>query len=171
MGSGAYSWLVHEVRQMLPPTIFFILCLNLIVLTVTLLSDDHELSAVSHASACIGALLIGKAFLLADKLPLMNWLRDRPLIIGALWSSLVYFVIVFILHLAERMLSAATDSKGFLFMAKADIAGFDWSLFLVVQLWFALLLIVYSVIRAAVRSIGPARIREILLVETAASDP
>jgi hypothetical protein len=56
-------------------------------------------------------------------------------------------------------------------MAKADIAGFDWSLFLVVQLWFALLLIVYSVIRAAVRSIGPARIREILLVETAASDP
>lgn len=155
---------------MLPPTIFFILCLNLIVLTVALLSDDHELSAVSHASACIGALLVGKAFLLADKLPLVSWLKDRPLIVGALWSALIYFVIVFILHLAERLISAATDSQGFLFRAKADIAGFDWSLFLVIQLWFALLLVVYSVIRAAVRAIGPARIREVLLVHPPAPD-
>ena len=70
MGNRAISWLGHEARQMLPPTIFFLVWLNLIVLTVALLSDEHELSAISHLSACVGALLIGKAFLLADKLPL-----------------------------------------------------------------------------------------------------
>lgn len=155
---------------MLPPTIFFILCLNLIVLTVALLSDDHELSAVSHASACVGALLIGKAFLLADRLPLMRRYSNRPLIVGALWSALIYLVIVSILHLAERIISAATDSRGLLFTAKADIASFDWPLFLVVQLWIALLLVIYSVIRAAVRAIGLSRVRDVLLVEPAVEE-
>ena len=121
MGNRVISWLAHEVRHMLPPTIFFLVSLNLIVLTVALLSDDHELSAVSHISACVGALLIGKAFLLADKLPVMRQHINRPLIYGALWSALVYFMMILALHLAERLISAATNSQGFLFRTKAEM--------------------------------------------------
>ena len=165
MGNRVISWLAHEVRHMLPPTIFFLVSLNLIVLTVALLSDDHELSAVSHISACVGALLIGKAFLLADKLPVMRQHINRPLIYGALWSALVYFMMILVLHLAERLISAATNSQGFLFRTKAEIASFDWSLFLVVQMWLALLLIIYAVAGAIVRAIGPMRIQEIFLAK------
>lgn len=170
MRNRAISWLAHEVQQMLPPTVFFLVSLNLIVLTVALLSEDHELSAVSHISACVGALLIGKAFLLADKLPFMHRHINRPLIVGALWSALIYFLMILVLHLAERMISAATNSQGFLFRAKADIASFDWSMFLVVQLWVALLLIVYTVVRVTVRAIGPMRIRDLLFDKHSAPD-
>jgi hypothetical protein len=163
MGNRMIPWLAHEAQQMLPPTIFFLIWLNLIVLTVALLSDDHQLSAISHSSACVGALLIGKAFLLADKLPFMDRHVDRPLIHRALWSALIYFAMILALHLAERLISAATNSQGFLFRAKADIASFEWSLFLVVQLWLAVLLIIYSIVRMTVREIGPARVRDVLL--------
>jgi len=57
-----------------------------------------------------------------------------------------------------------------LFTAKADIASFDWPLFLVVQLWIALLLVIYSVVRAAVRAIGLSRVRDVLLVEPAVEE-
>jgi hypothetical protein len=42
-----------------------------------------------------------------------------------------FFLIVLILHLAERFIPAVTDSQGFLFRAKTDIGSFDLPLFLV----------------------------------------
>ncbi|GGH21124.1 hypothetical protein [Cribrihabitans marinus] len=155
---------------MLAPTLFFFVCFNLIVLTVALLSDDHELSAVSHISATIGALLVGKAFLLADRLPFTNRFIGHPLIYGALWSALIYFAMTIVLHLAERLLSAATGSRGFLFTAKADVATIDWPMFLVVQLWLALLLVVFAISRAATNAIGPRNIRRIFLSKPGTDD-
>lgn len=152
----------HEVRQMLPPTLFFVVWLNLLVVTVAVLSDDHELSAVSHVSAIVAALLIGKAFLLAEKLPITRVRPGRPLIHTALWSALVYLLIALALHLVERLISAATDSRGFLYRAKADVLEFDWPMFVVVSVWLTLLLVVYAVGHALITAIGPKRIREAL---------
>jgi hypothetical protein len=163
MSKRVASFLAHEFREMLAPTLFFFVSLNLIVLTVALLSDDHQLSVVSHISATIGALLVGKAFLLADKLPLTDRYAGRPLIYGALWSASVYLAITFALHLAERLISAATGSRGFLYAAKADVASVDWGVFLVIQIWLALLLVIFAVAKVAVAAIGPEQVRRMFL--------
>ena len=148
-GSGklagkALSFLASEVREMLPPTLSCLVFFNLLVLTVALLSDGHVVSVVSHASACLGALLVGKAFLLADKFPWIERHAKKPLLVATAWSVLIYYAIATALHLAERLISAATDSRGFLFRAREDAAQFDLTLFLVIQLWLALFLFVYA---------------------------
>jgi hypothetical protein len=148
------SFLATEFKEMLPPTLYFLVTLNLLVLTVSLLSDGHVVSAICHASACIAALLVGKAFLLADKLPWMERQSKKPLISAAIWSAACYYLIATALHVAERLISAALDSRGFLFRLSEDVVAFDFTLFIVVQLWLALLLIVYSIASIAVARYG-----------------
>lgn len=92
------------------------------MLTIALLSDSHEFSFVSQIAASVAALLIGKAFLLADKLPFFHRYAGHPLIDNVLWKTALYFVVTLTLHLPERLVSAATDSRGFLYAAKADAA-------------------------------------------------
>ncbi|MFC3613939.1 hypothetical protein ACFORG_09240 [Lutimaribacter marinistellae] len=155
--------LARELREMLPPTLFFLGSLNILVLTVGILSDDHVPSTVSQVSATIGALLIGKTFLLADKIPLMAQLDRRPLLTASLSAAGLYYVIATVLHIAERLISAATDSRGFLFRAKAELAAFDLPLFLVVQLWLAFLLVVYALAARTLRRLGRENVRRHLL--------
>lgn len=160
MPNKVTAFLVNEFREMLPPTLYFLAAFNLIVLTVALLSDNHELSAISHITACIGALLVGKAFLLADKLPYFHRYANQPLVYNALWKAMLYFTVTLALHLAERLISAAMSSKGLLFVADGDVATFDWSMFAIVQLWLGLLLVLYAAAGEAIAAIGRNRIHE-----------
>jgi hypothetical protein len=157
------TFVAKELREMAAPTLYFALVLNLLVLTVALLSDDHVLSAISNASACVGALLIGKAFLLADKLTIIERKARHPVLVSAFWAAAVYYIVATMLHLAERLITAATDSRGFLFRAKEEASGFDLTLFIVVQLWLVFLLVVFSLARVLVKRIGRTRIRDYLI--------
>jgi hypothetical protein len=163
MAGQVRTFLAKDLREMAAPTLYFALVLNLLVLTVALLSDDHVLSAISHASACVGALLVGKAFLLADRLPIIERKADHPVLICALWATGVYYVVATLLHVAERLISAALDSRGFLFRAKEDAAGFDMTMFVVVQVWMLFLLAVFALGRELRKRVGRDRIRDYLI--------
>ena len=154
---------MHEVGAMLPPTLFFLVGFNLLVLTVALLSDGHTVSAVSHAKATVGALLVGKAVLLAEMLPFMQRFAGRPLIHGIAWKVTVYVAAAMAVHLAERLVSAALGPQGLAAGAERDLAGIDWRAFLVVQLWLVLLFVVYTVARETAAALGPERVRELFL--------
>lgn len=70
MAGRLISGIAHEIRHMLPPTIFFMVCFNVLVLTLDTLSPYGR--EISHASATVGALLIGKAVLLAEMQPFLH---------------------------------------------------------------------------------------------------
>ena len=163
-------FILHELQQMGPPTLFFLVSFNLITLTVAFLSEKHEVSMISHITATIGALLVGKAFLLADKLPFFTRYANKPLVYETLWKAFLYFMVTILLHIGERTLSAATDSKGFLFRSKADVAAFDWHLFIIVQLWLALLLVIYSVVAGVIKGVGAGRLRQMFLAQRQQAD-
>lgn len=152
------STVLHEARRMLPPTLFFLVCLNLLVLTVALLSDDHQVSAVSHAVASVGAVLIGKAVLLADMLPFFERYKGRPLIYGTLWKASLYMAVAMSLHLLERLFALATGDAGVVEGAEDAVRHVDWAHFLVVQMWLAILFLIFVAFREVVREIGSARV-------------
>jgi hypothetical protein len=144
----------HELRRMLLPTIFFLVGFNLIVLTVALLSDHREISGVSHLKASIGALLVGKAVLLAEMLSILNRYAERPLVYGTVWKASIYVLVAMAIHLAERLVSAATRVGGFAAGAESEIAGIDWSHFWAVQLWLVVLFFIYVGVRETIRALG-----------------
>jgi hypothetical protein len=60
------AFLLRELREMLPPTIFFFIGFNLILLTTNLLVADYGATVGSFMLVTGGALVVGKAVLVAN---------------------------------------------------------------------------------------------------------
>ena len=135
------SGIAHEIREMLPPTIFFMVCFNLLVLTLNTLSP--EVRDISHASATVGALLIGKAALLAELLPFLHRYAKRPVIYaGSVEAGLA-----------------------------SDLVTFNWDHFWIVQMWLAILLLVYMGFQDLVRAVGSDKVARLFFRDGAAVRP
>jgi hypothetical protein len=159
---------LHEFRAVLPPTIFFFICFNVLVLTVTLMSPDHAVSLESHGGATIGALIVGKAVLVADKLPFFNRFPAKPLIYNTIWKSLLYIAITTAFRLAEALLAAATNDYGFRSGLGEDLDQFSWARFAAIQMWLAILFFVYTGFRELANAVGTRRMREMFFSKPAA---
>ncbi len=151
------QFLVGEIRHMLPPTIFFLVSFNLIVLTVALLSEGGGASLASHAGASVAALLCGKAVLIADKLPFFNRYPDRPLAWNVAWKAGLYVLVTLLFRLLEAVLSAATGDYGLAGGLEREAAEFSWARFAAIQLWLVILFVAYTAFGELVGQIGRAR--------------
>jgi hypothetical protein len=72
--------LLHEAREALPPTVFFFLGFNFIVLTSNLLVAEYVAGFSNFMLATLGALVVGKAVLVANKTSLLRRYDRAPLI-------------------------------------------------------------------------------------------
>lgn len=169
MTGRVISGIAHEIRRMLPPTIFFMVCFNLLVLTLDTLSPDVR--DISHPSATVGALLIGKAVLLAELLPFLHRYAKRPLIYGMFWKTLVLYLVTTALHLLERMISARVHAGSVEAGLAADLVAFNWEHFWIVQMWLAILLLAYMGFQDLVRAVGSDKVWRLFFRDGAAIEP
>src|ERR1700739_4133415 len=72
--------LLHEAREALPPTIFFFVGFNFIVLTTNLLVAQYLVAVSNFMLATVAALVVGKAVLVANKIALLRRYDRAPLI-------------------------------------------------------------------------------------------
>src|SRR5208282_4067296 len=94
--------LLHEAREALPPTIFFFVSFNFIVLTTNLLVAQYLVAVSSFMLATLAALVVGKAVLVANKMPWLTRYDRAPLIQPILFKTGFYWVVVFFARLLER---------------------------------------------------------------------
>jgi len=73
----AGAFFLHEFREMLPPTIFFMVDFNLIVLTTNLILADYSVAFASFMLATAAALVVGKSVLVANADGSASPLRPR----------------------------------------------------------------------------------------------
>ncbi|MCB1354117.1 MAG: hypothetical protein KDK03_15425 [Rhodobacteraceae bacterium] len=152
------DFVVREFRHMLPPTIFFIVCFNVLVLTVALLAHGSGGELPTYAAATVAALVCGKAVLVADKLPFFNRYPHKPLIWNAGWKAGLYVLVALVFRLLEKLLAAATNDYGFAAGLHEEAAHFVWARFWVVQIWLLLLFLGYSAFRELIGELGRGRI-------------
>jgi hypothetical protein len=62
----------QEFFQVPPPTLYFLVAFNVIVLTNALLLRQHGITFSGFVTASLGALIVGKVILISDKLPVIN---------------------------------------------------------------------------------------------------
>ena len=82
----------EEFLAMLPPTIFFFVALHIVALVRSLMLKGAGLAPTTTVSVTVAALILGKAVLIADMLPIINRYPDKPLIYNVAWKTLIYFV-------------------------------------------------------------------------------
>ena len=95
----AGAFLLREFLEILPPTIFFFIGFNLIVLTTNLILADYGGQFASFMLATAGALIVAKALLVANALPVIRHYDRAPLIRPILFKTFFYSAAVFIARL------------------------------------------------------------------------
>src|SRR5262249_10303039 len=101
---GAGTFFLHEFREMLPPTIFFFVGFNLIVLTTNLILADYAVGFASFMLATAAALVVGKSVLVANAMAVLRRYDRGPLIRPILFKTVFYWAIVFIARLLEHFI-------------------------------------------------------------------
>ena len=84
--------LKEEFFKILPPTIYFFVALHIVMFIRVLMLEGTGLSPSSSISIAVAALILGKAVLIADMLPLINRFPNKPLIYNVAWKTVIYLV-------------------------------------------------------------------------------
>lgn len=155
--------LLHEGREALPPTIFFFVGFNFVVLTSNLLVAHYLIGLSNFMLATLGALVVGKAVLVANKIPLLRRYDRVALIRPILFKTAFYWVAVFLARLLERFIhfsllehNRPTDFFRYL------TTTFSWHRFAAISLWICALFLIYVTAFEFGRLFGPGEIPRLL---------
>jgi hypothetical protein len=138
-------FLLHELREVLPPTIFFFLGFNLILFTKRLILADHLIQFAGFFIATMSALVVGKVVLVADKIPFLRRCDHLPLAAPILFKTVIYTLLVFVARLLEAFVHYAAEGGaighgGFI---EHQLGIFSWHQFIATQMWIFVLFLVY----------------------------
>ena len=157
------AFLFREFREILPPTIFFFIGFNLIVLTTNLILRDYGEQFANFMIATASALIVAKALLVANAMPAIRRYDRAPLIRPILFKTFFYWVAVLIVRLLERWIEYRL-SRDYVFggFASHAIAAFSWHRFIAVQLWILVLFLIYVTATEFNRLFGHGELPRIL---------
>ena len=157
------AWFLHELREILPPVIFFLVGFNLIVLTTNLILADYAIAVGNFMLATAAGLVVGKAVLVADAMPFLGRYDRAPLLEPILYKTLVYWVFVFIARLLEALVEFLMHghSLGEFLPHLASI--FSWHRFAAIQIWRFVLFLIYLTASELNRLFGQGELRRIFL--------
>ncbi len=144
----------EEFLALLPPTIFFFVALHIVALVRALMVKGTGLPVISSGQIAMGALILGKAVLLADLLPAINRFPNRPLAYNVAWKTAIYFVIATFLHYLERLYDFWKEAGGFAAANEKLLATIIWPHFWGIQIILLVLILNFCVLREFGRVMG-----------------
>ena len=154
--------LIHEAREALLPTIFFFAGFNLIVLTTNLLVAQYLVAVSNFMLATLGALVVGKAVLVANKIPYLRHYDRAPLIQPILFKTGFYWIVVFFARLLERFVHFSLEGNAPVDFFPYLITTFSWQRFAAISLWLLVLFLIYVTAAEFSNIFGPGEIPRLL---------
>lgn len=152
--SKVSSKLKEEFLAILPPTIFFFVALHIVAFIRVLMLRGTGISPLGSISIAVAALVLGKAVLLADMLPLINRFPEKPLIYNIAWKTLIYLVVSALIHYLERLIEFSRQAGSFVAGNKKLLSEMVWPHFWAIQLILLVLILMYCAIHELTRIIG-----------------
>jgi hypothetical protein len=159
---GIGARLLHGFREVLPPTIFFFVGFNFVVFTTNLLVAQYAVAVSNFMLATVAALVVGKAVLVANKMPFLRRYDRAPLIQPILFKMVFYWVTVFFARLLERFVHFSVMERNppgdfFPYL----ITTFSWHRFSAISLWILVLFLIYVTASEFGNLFGPRELRRL----------
>jgi hypothetical protein len=146
--------LKEEFFKLLPPTIYFFVALHIVAFVHVLMLKRTGISPSSSISIAIAALILGKAVLIADMLPLINRFPNKPLIYNVAWKTVIYWLISVAIHYVERLIDFWRETGGFVAGNEKLLSEIIWPHFWAIQIILFVLIAAYCMVHELVRVIG-----------------
>lgn len=154
--------LKEEVVSAIPAIIFFVISLNLINFTESLMFRPEHIQDYSFLTVTLFALVLGKFLILVNNFSFINAFPDKPLIYNIIWKMSIYTPLVFLFRIVERFVDMGFKDKSlylsFLSIGDMLMSPVFWS----VQLWVLMLFFIYVVSDEFVRVLGGEKIKDMI---------
>ena len=155
--------IVHEVKALIPVTLYFLFADILLAVTQMVLLREYGIEVVSIGQAVVMALIVAKVVLIMDMLPLMNRFHDRPPIYNVVWSTVMYLLATIVLEVGEHIVKAWIHTGGLATGYAHFVNETEWPRFILTQFWMLVLLFNYCLFRSAGKTVGPGGLTRLLL--------
>jgi len=159
--SRPVAFILKELREVVPPTLFFAVGFNLIVFTTDLILADYLLKFGSFIVATMAALVVGKAVLVANAMPFLRRFDRAPLIRPVLFKTLVYWLVVFVVRFLEKLIEYFISGGSPSGIPDYVVTHFTWHRFAAVQIWIFVLFLVYTSVAELNARLGEGELRKI----------
>jgi hypothetical protein len=151
--------LKEEFLAMIPPTIFFFFTLGLVAVVRMLMTKGTGIPISTPIQVALGALILGKAVLISDMLPIINRFPDKPLFYNVAWKTVIYFLVALVIHYLERLFDFWKAAGGFAAANEKLLAEMVWPHFWAIQIILLVLIFGYCVMHELARVIGVNKLR------------
>jgi len=165
--SRASAFLLKELREVLPPTLFFAVGFTLIELTTQLILDDYLVRFANFMVAIGAALLVGKAVLVANMLPFLRRFDTAPLFRPILFKAVVYTLAVLLVRFLEKLIEYWLGGGSFGGFPNYIVSHFTWHRFAAVQLWIFVLFLIYTALAELNARLGNGELVDIVFTRHA----
>jgi hypothetical protein len=160
------AFVLKEFREMIPPTLFFLVGFNVIVLTTQLLLAEYLagywMGLTNFLLATTAALVVGKSVLITNHMPFLRRYDTAPLFQPILFKTMVYWVIVFVVRFLEHLIRYLHDGGTFAGLSDYVSEHFSWQRFLAVQIWIFVLFLIYTTFSELNELFGQGELYKIL---------
>src|SRR5438034_4458228 len=153
--------LKKEFFELLPPTIYFFVALHIVAFVRVLMLKGTGISPLSTMSIAVAALILGKAVLIADMLPLINRFPHKPLIYNVAWKTVIYLLISAVIHYLERLFDFWRQTDSFVAGNQKLLSEIIWPHFWAIQIILFVLIAMYCTVHELVRVIGRKKVLRI----------
>jgi hypothetical protein len=158
----AFRFWLHEMRLLLPPTIYFFFAFNVIVVTTNLLTRSYWFALTNFLTATALALLVGKAVLVADKFRAIHRFRNAPLIKPILYKTVFYCLVVMLFRIVEQLIHFSADGNGFRVAFREALDAFTWHRFAAIQIWLFTCFLLYVTASEISSALGPGKLKQLI---------
>jgi hypothetical protein len=143
--SRALTFIIKQLREVVPPTLFFAVGFNLIALTTQLILADYLIHFANFMLVTMSALIVGKAVLVANALPFFRRFDTAPIVQPVLFKTLIYCAIVFLVRFLERLIKYCLAGGTLGGIPEYVANHFSWNRFVAIQIWVFVLFLIYTI--------------------------
>lgn len=151
-----------EIREAIPAFVVFLFLFHMIALTKAVSLSDYSITALRATASTVGALIVAKAILVVEALPVGRLFSSRPMI-QVVWKALLFGAVALLFRFIEEIIPLVSKHGGLLAGIKAMYSEISWPLFGVLGLWLVGGLFLYCLASELVRMVGAEKIKQMLL--------
>ncbi len=149
----------EEFLEILPPTIFFFVALHVVAFIRVLMLEGTGIAPATSVTVTIAALILGKAVVIADMLPIINRFPEKPLLHNVAWKTAIYLLVAAVVHYLERLVDFSRQAGGLVAGNDKLLAEIVWPHFWAIQIVLFVLILMYCTMHELARVIGGDKLK------------
>ena len=158
--SGAHSTVKQEVGRFLATGLFFSTGFCLILVSERLVTRGSGIEVAGFFQALYGGLIVAAVLRVVDLLPFFDAFLGKPLLHNIVWKSSLYVAASLVYRYVKPLVKFLFHGLSLPAAASSALQEFMLPRRWAIEIWVAMLLVVYVTMMELVRVIGRDRLKE-----------